>query len=72
MVVDFILAADTAKCQHFGRGLTDDGVHILDAGAGTFITRLFQSELTKREDLTPAEYGARCSHTDHPVACEIN
>lgn len=22
--------------------------------------------------LTPAEYSARCSHTHHPVACEIN
>ena len=22
--------------------------------------------------LTPAEYAARCSHTHHPVACEIN
>jgi hypothetical protein len=22
--------------------------------------------------LTPAEYAARCRHTHHPVACEIN
>jgi predicted helicase len=39
MVVDFIPAADTAMRQHFGRGLTDDGVCIfLDAGTDTFIT----------------------------------
>jgi predicted helicase len=46
MVVDFILAADTAMRQHFGRGLTHDGVQILDAGTFTFITRLLQSGLT--------------------------
>ncbi|MFI6369138.1 IS3 family transposase, partial [Nocardia sp. NPDC050630] len=22
--------------------------------------------------LTPAEYAARCGHTHHPVACDIN
>jgi predicted helicase len=38
MVVDFIPAADAAMRQRFGRGLTDDGVHVLDAGTGTFIT----------------------------------
>ena len=53
-VVDFILrAADHATREHFGRGLTDDGVHILDGftGTGTFITRLLQSGLIHAEDL---------------------
>ncbi|MGH3966830.1 MAG: helicase-related protein, partial [Mycobacterium sp.] len=47
-VVDFILrAADSVMRDHFGRGLTDEAVHILDgfAGTGTFITRLLQSGL---------------------------
>ncbi len=53
-VVDFILrAADHATREHFGRGLTDEGVHILDGftGTGTFITRLLQSGLIHAEDL---------------------
>ncbi len=54
-VVDFILrAADFVSRKHFGRGLTDEGVHILDgfAGTGTFITRLLQSDLITAADLT--------------------
>lgn len=42
-VVDFILrSADTVSRQEFGRGLTDEDVHILDpfVGTGTFIYRL--------------------------------
>ena len=37
----------------FGRGLTDEGVHILDpfTGTGTFIVRLLQSGLIKPRDL---------------------
>lgn len=53
-IVDFILrAADQASRDAFGRGLTDEGVHILDpfTGTGTFITRLLQSGLVHPEDL---------------------
>nr|WP_046284139.1 DEAD/DEAH box helicase [Mycobacterium sp. UM_NZ2] len=53
-IVDFILrAADTVSRKHFDRGLTDEGVHILDGftGTGTFITRLLQSELITAHDL---------------------
>ncbi|WP_109523547.1 DEAD/DEAH box helicase [Nocardia aurea] len=54
-VVDFILrAADHASRDAFGRGLTDEGVHILDpfTGTGTFLTRLLQSGLITTVDLT--------------------
>jgi predicted helicase len=39
--------------EHFGQGLTDEGVHILDGftGTGTFITRLLQSGLIEPHDL---------------------
>ncbi|ALG86377.1 DEAD/DEAH box helicase [Gordonia phthalatica] len=53
-IVDFILrAADDASRNAFGRGLTDEGVHILDpfTGTGTFITRLLQSGLIDDDDL---------------------
>lgn len=53
-IVDFILrAADHASREAFGRGLTDDAVHVLDpfTGTGTFITRLMQSGLVRPEDL---------------------
>ena len=53
-VVDFILrAADDVSKKHFGRGLTDEGVCILDpfAGTSTFTVRLLQSGLIKPEDL---------------------
>lgn len=53
-IVDFILrAADHASRQAFGRGLTDEAVHVLDpfTGTGTFITRLMQSGLVRPEDL---------------------
>ncbi len=53
-VVDFILrAADRAAREHLGRGLTDEGVHILDGftGTGTFITRLLESDLITPKDL---------------------
>ena len=42
-IVDFILrSADAVSRREFGRGLTDEGVHILDpfVGTGTFIYRL--------------------------------
>ncbi|ORX01316.1 DEAD/DEAH box helicase [Mycolicibacillus trivialis] len=53
-IVDFILrAADTVSRKHFSRGLTDEGVHILDGftGTGTFITRLLESGLITAKDL---------------------
>ncbi len=53
-IVDFILrAADDVSRKHFGRGLTDEGVHILDpfTGTGTFMVRLLQSGLITPEDL---------------------
>lgn len=53
-VVDFILrAADQASREAFGRGLTDEGVHVLDpfTGTGTFMTRLLQSGLIAPGDL---------------------
>ncbi|MFM6092145.1 MAG: type ISP restriction/modification enzyme, partial [Dolichospermum sp.] len=53
-VVDFIIqSADFALKQEFGVGLSDEGVHILDpfTGTGTFMVRLLQSGLIKREDL---------------------
>lgn len=53
-IVDFILrSADWALREHFGQGLTDEGVHILDGfvGTGTFIVRLIQSGLISAHDL---------------------
>lgn len=53
-IVDFILrAANDVSKKHFGKGLTDEGVCILDpfAGTSTFIVRLLQSGLIKPEDL---------------------
>ncbi|WP_024794187.1 DEAD/DEAH box helicase [Tomitella biformata] len=53
-IVDFILrAADQASKDAFGRGLTDEGVHVLDpfTGTGTFMTRLLQSGLIAPADL---------------------
>ncbi|MCK8615265.1 DEAD/DEAH box helicase [Gordonia sp. C13] len=53
-IVDFILrAADHVSREHFGRGLTDQGVHVLDpfTGTGTFLTRLLQSGLILPVDL---------------------
>jgi predicted helicase len=53
-IVDFILrAADHVSRDAFGRGLTDEGVHVLDGftGTGTFMTRLLQSGLVNPGDL---------------------
>ncbi|MCD2136243.1 DEAD/DEAH box helicase [Rhodococcus qingshengii] len=53
-IVDFILrAADAALRDSFGRGLTDEDVHVLDpfTGTGTFMTRLLQSGLINPSDL---------------------
>lgn len=53
-IVDFILrAANDASLEHFDRGLSDEGVTILDpfAGTSTFMVRLLQSGLIKPEDM---------------------
>ncbi|MEQ9091430.1 MAG: type ISP restriction/modification enzyme [Balneola sp.] len=53
-VVDFIiLSVNDVLKQEFGRSISDESVHILDpfTGTGTFITRLLQSGLIKKEDL---------------------
>ena len=53
-VVDFILrSVDQLSKKHFGKGLTDDGVHVLDpfTGTGTFIVRLIQSGIINPHDL---------------------
>ncbi|MDY3127196.1 MAG: DEAD/DEAH box helicase family protein [Corynebacterium sp.] len=53
-IVDFIIrAADDVSKKHFGKGLTDEGVCILDpfAGTSTFMVRLLQSGIIKPEDL---------------------
>lgn len=53
-VVDFIIhSVDDILHQEFGRGITDENVHILDpfTGTGTFITRLLHSGLIEQKDL---------------------
>ncbi|WP_268891864.1 type ISP restriction/modification enzyme [Actinomyces sp. zg328] len=53
-IVDFILrSVDWLSREHFGRGVSDEGVHVLDpfTGTGTFIVRLLQSGLIRPEDL---------------------
>ncbi|WP_286961732.1 MULTISPECIES: DEAD/DEAH box helicase [Arsenicicoccus] len=53
-VVDFILrSADAVLRKHFGQGLTDEGVHVLDGftGTGTFIARLLSLGLIEPKDL---------------------
>ena len=52
-IVDLLRSADDVLREHFGQGLTDEGVHILDGfvGTGTFITRLLQLGLIEPKDL---------------------
>ena len=53
-IVDFILnSADHVLRQEFGRGLSDEGVHVLDpfTGTGIFLVRLIQSALVRESDL---------------------
>ncbi len=53
-VVDFILhSANEVLQDEFGRGLTDEGVHVLDpfTGTGIFLTRLLQSNIIQDADL---------------------
>ena len=53
-VVDFIIySVESVLQKHFGKSISDDGVHVLDpfTGTGTFIVRLLQSGLISKEDL---------------------
>jgi predicted helicase len=53
-VVDFIIhSVDDVLKKEFGRGITDENVHVLDpfVGTGTFITRLLQSGVIRPEDM---------------------
>jgi predicted helicase len=53
-VVDFLIfSVDHILRKEFGRGLTDENVHILDpfTGTGTFIVRLIQSGLIEAKDM---------------------
>ncbi|MDR1078608.1 MAG: DEAD/DEAH box helicase family protein, partial [Propionibacteriaceae bacterium] len=53
-IVDFILrSVDDLLREHFGQGVTDEGVHVLDpfTGTGTFVVRLLESGLIRSEDL---------------------
>ncbi|WIE64913.1 DEAD/DEAH box helicase family protein [Curtobacterium sp. MCLR17_036] len=62
-IVDFILrSADRLSRDHFGAGLTDHGVHVLDpfTGTGTFIVRLLQSGL-----ITPSDLAHKYRHELH-------
>ena len=52
--VDFIIhSVNDVLRKEFGRGLTDENIHILDpfTGTGTFMTRLLQSGLIDEKDL---------------------
>jgi predicted helicase len=54
-IVDFIIASvEHVLRQEFGASISDKGVHVLEpfAGTGTFVTRLLQSGVIKRKDLT--------------------
>jgi predicted helicase len=53
-IVDFLIhSADYILRKEFGKKLSDKNVHILDpfTGTGTFIVRLLQSGLIKKEDI---------------------
>ena len=53
-IVDFILrSVDWLARTHLGRGISDEGVHVLDpfTGTGTFIVRLLQSGLISKANL---------------------
>ena len=60
-VVDFIIhSVEFALQKHFGKSLSDKGVHILDpfTGTGSFITRLIQSGLL---DANLAKLCSKCT-----------
>ena len=59
-IVDFILnSADHVLRQEFGRGLSDEGIHVLDpfTGTGIFLVRLIQSALVQDSDLARKYHG---------------
>ena len=54
-VVDYILrSADDLSRSRFGKGLSDEGVNVIDpfVGTGTFLTRLLQTGLVRPADLS--------------------
>ena len=76
-IVDFMLrSADAASRKHFGHGLTNENVHVLDpfTGTGTFLHRLLtgtrtdHSPLIEDSDLA-RKYTGNCHH-DTPAACD--
>lgn len=53
-IVDFILrSVNDLSLEHFGAGISDAGVHVLDpfTGTGTFIVRLLESGIINPHDL---------------------
>lgn len=53
-IVDFILrSVNDLSTEHFGAGISDAGVHVLDpfTGTGTFIVRLLESGIISPHDL---------------------
>lgn len=53
-IVDFILrSVNDLSIEHFGAGISDEGVHVLDpfTGTGTFIVRLLESGIINPHDL---------------------
>jgi predicted helicase len=53
-LVDFVIhSVNDILLKEFGRSISDENVHLLDpfTGTGTFITRLLQSGLIKKEDI---------------------
>ena len=53
-IVDFILrSVNDLSIEHFGAGISDAGVHVLDpfTGTGTFIVRLLESGIISPHDL---------------------
>ena len=72
-VVDFILhSVDDVLKKEFGRGLTDEGVRIIDpfTGTGKFISRLFESGLIKPEDLVRKYMDEIRAYEIVPIACK--
>lgn len=58
-IVDFILrSADDLSREHFGKGLADEGVHILDpfTGTGTFLAQLILDTDLMPADKLPHKY----------------
>ena len=77
-IVDFMLRSADAVCRkHFGHGLTDEGVHVLDpfAGTGTFLYRLLTGQRTDggpliEDDDLLRKFSGVCLLGD-PAACDL-